>query len=117
MPGFVPEQHTDFIFTVIGEEGGLIGCTLVLAGFGFFFYRIWRVAYAADEPFHRMMAAGLFSVLAFHTIVNLGMNLEMLPVVGLWLPFMSYGGTAIWLCMAAVGLLLNLGRRAKPILF
>jgi rod shape determining protein RodA len=117
MPGFVPEQHTDFIFTVIGEEGGLFGCTLVLAGFGFFFFRIWKVTYEADEPFNRMVAAGLFAVLAFHTIVNLGMNLELLPVVGLWLPFMSYGGTAIWLCMASVGLLLNLGRRARPILF
>jgi rod shape determining protein RodA len=117
LPGFVPEQHTDFIFTVIGEEGGLVGCTLVLAGFGFFFFRIWKVMYEADEPFHRMIAAGLFSVLAFHTIANLGMNLELLPVVGLWLPFMSYGGTAIWLCMCSVGLLLNLARRNRPILF
>lgn len=117
MPGFVPEQHTDFIFTVIGEEGGLVGCSLVLAGFGFFFFRIWRVTHAADEPFHRMIAAGIFAILAFHTIVNLGMNLELLPVVGLWLPFMSYGGTAIWLCMGCVGLLLNLARRPRPILF
>jgi rod shape determining protein RodA len=73
--------------------------------------------YEASEPFHRMIAAGLFSVLAFHTIANLGMNLELLPVVGLWLPFMSYGGTAIWLCMSSVGLLLNLARRNRPILF
>lgn len=117
VPGFVPEQHTDFIFTVIGEEGGLIGCTLVLAGFGFFFYRVWRVAHLADDPFYRMVAAGLFAVLAFHTVVNLGMNLQLLPVVGLWLPFMSYGGTAIWLCLSSVGLLLNIERRARPILF
>jgi rod shape determining protein RodA len=117
LPGFVPEQHTDFIFTVIGEEGGLVGCTLVLAGFGFFFYRVWRVTYTADDPFNRMVSAGIFSVLAFHAIVNLGMNLELLPVVGLWLPFMSYGGTAIWLCLASVGLLLNIHRRTRPILF
>jgi rod shape determining protein RodA len=117
LPGFVPEQHTDFIFTVIGEEGGLAGCTLILAAFGFFFYRVWRVSHRADDPFQRMIAAGIFSVLAFHTIVNLGMNLELLPVVGLWLPFMSYGGTAIWLCLASVGLLLNLDRRIRPILF
>ena len=117
LPGFVPEQHTDFIFTVVGEEGGLFGCSLVLAGFGFFLFRIWKVMHEADEPFNRMVAAGIFSVLAFHAIVNLGMNLELLPVVGLWLPFMSYGGTAIWLCLASVGLLLNLGRRARPILF
>ena len=117
LPGFVPEQHTDFIFTVIGEEGGLVGCTLVLAGFGFFFFRIWRITHTADDPFYRMVSAGIFSVLAFHAIVNLGMNLELLPVVGLWLPFMSYGGTAIWLCLASVALLLNVDRRARPILF
>ena len=117
LPGFVPEQHTDFIFTVIGEEGGLVGCTLVLAGFGFFFFRIWRITHTADDPFYRMISAGIFSVLAFHAIVNLGMNLELLPVVGLWLPFMSYGGTAIWLCLASVALLLNVDRRARPILF
>jgi len=117
LPGFVPEQHTDFIFTVIGEEGGLVGCGLVLAAYGFFFYRIWRITLRADDPFHRMIGAGIFAVLAFHTVVNLGMNLELLPVVGLWLPFMSYGGTAIWLCLGSVGLLLNLDRRARPILF
>lgn len=117
LPGFVPEQHTDFIFTVIGEEGGLVGCGLVLVAFGFFFFRIWKITMRADDPFYRMIGAGLFTVLAFHTIVNLGMNLELLPVVGLWLPFMSYGGTAIWLCLGAVGLLLNLDRRARPILF
>lgn len=117
LPGFVPEQHTDFIFTVIGEEGGLVGCGLVLAAYGFFFYRVWKITLRADDPFHRMIGAGIFAVLAFHTIVNLGMNLELLPVVGLWLPFMSYGGTAIWLCLGSVGLLLNLDRRARPILF
>lgn len=117
LPGFVPAQHTDFIFTVIGEEGGLVGCGLVLVAFGFFFFRVWRISMRADDPFYRMIGAGLFSVLAFHTIVNLGMNLELLPVVGLWLPFMSYGGTAIWLCLGSLGLLLNLDRRARPILF
>ncbi len=116
-PGFVPAQHTDFIFTVIGEEGGLIGCSLVLATYAFFFFRTWRVAHLADEPFHRMIAAGLTTVLAFHTIVNLGMNLGLLPVVGLWLPFLSYGGTAIWMCLSSVALLLNIERRTRPILF
>ncbi len=115
--GFVPEQHTDFIFTVIGEEGGLVGCTLVLAAFGFFFYRIWLIILRASDPFYRLLAAGIYSVLAFHALVNIGMNLELLPVVGLWLPFMSYGGTAIWLCLASVGLLLNIRARERPVLF
>lgn len=115
--GFVPKQHTDFIFTVIGEEGGLVGCTLVLSAFGFFFYRIWLIMFRSQDAFHRMVAAGVFSYLAFHTVANIGMNLELLPVVGLWLPFMSFGGTAIWLCLASVGLLLNLQSREKPTLF
>jgi rod shape determining protein RodA len=115
--GYIPLQHNDFIFTVIGEEGGLIGCTLVLGAFGFFFYRVWLVMFRATEPFHRMLAAGILGILAFHTIVNIGMNLQLLPVVGLWLPFLSAGGTAMWLCLACVGLLLNIRSRERPILF
>jgi rod shape determining protein RodA len=114
---FVPEQQTDYISTVIGEEGGLAGCTLMLAAFGFFFYRAWLVMFRASEPFHKMVAAGIFAYLAFHMVVNLGMNLVLLPVVGLWLPFLSFGGTAMWLCMASVGLLMNLRSRERPVLF
>jgi rod shape determining protein RodA len=64
-----------------------------------------------------MMAAGIFAVLGFHTVVNLGMVLQLLPVAGMWLPFMSSGGTAIWLCLACVGLLLNIKRHERPVLF
>lgn len=114
---YIPEQHTDFIFTVIGEEGGLIGCTLVLIAYSALFYRIWLLTVTAQDPFFRSIAAGLLGIISFHTIVNLAMNLQLLPVVGLWLPFMSYGGSAMWLCMASVGLLLNIKRREKPVLF
>lgn len=114
---FIPEQETDFIITVIGEEGGLVGTTCVLLVYAFFFYRLWLVMLRATEPYYRMVAAGIFGMLAFHTVVNLGMVLQLLPVVGLWLPFMSYGGTALWLCMASVGLLLNIKSREKPLLF
>lgn len=114
---FIPEQRNDFIFTVIGEEGGLVGCTLVLAAFGFFFYRVFLIILGATEPYYRMIAAGIFSVLGFHMFVNIAMVLHIIPVVGLWLPFLSYGGTALWLCMACVGMLLNIHRREKPLLF
>jgi rod shape determining protein RodA len=114
---FIPEQHNDFIFTVVGEEGGLIGCTLVLAAFGFFFFRVFLIMHLATDPFYRMIAAGIFAILGFHTFVNIAMVLQIVPVVGLWLPFLSYGGTALWLCMACVGLLLNIRRREKPLLF
>ncbi len=114
---FVPEQHNDFIFTVIGEEGGLVGCGLILAVFGLFFYRIWLTVLSSTDPCFKMIAAGIFGMLAFHTSINLAMNLELFPVVGLWLPFISYGGTAIWLCLACVGLLLNIRLRERPLLF
>lgn len=109
--GFVPEQQTDYISTVIGEEGGFFGSALLVCAFGYFFYRAWLVVHGAATPFHRMIAAGVFSYLAFHFVANLGMNLELVPVVGLWLPFLSFGGTAIWLCMSSVGLLLNIQSR------
>ncbi len=108
---FIPEQQTDFIFTVVGEEGGLVGGFAMLACFGLLFFRIWLLIFQASEPFHRMIAAGILAMLAFHMTANLGMVLQMLPVVGLWLPFMSFGGTAIWLCMADIALLLNVRSR------
>ena len=115
--GFIPEQNTDFVVTVIGEEGGLIGCLLLLGAYGFFFYRIFLVMLHTSDPFGKMAASGVFAVLAFHTFVNIAMVLQIVPVVGLWLPFMSYGGTAMWLCLASVGLLLGIRRRERPILF
>lgn len=113
----IPEQENDFIFTVIGEEGGLVACALVLALYGFLFYRIWLDMVQAEDPYYRMVVAGILGILAFHTIVNLGMNLQLLPVVGLWLPFMSYGGTAMWLCMSCVALLMNIHSRKRPALY
>lgn len=115
--GYVPEQHTDFIFTVVGEEGGFVGCVVVISLFGLFFFRGWLIMLKLADPFLKMVAAGLLAALAFHTVVNLYMNVQMLPVVGLWLPFFSYGGTAMWLCMSAVGLLLSLKLHEKPLLF
>jgi rod shape determining protein RodA len=113
----IPEQQTDFIFTVIGEELGLVGCTLVLCAFAFLFYRIWLIMFHATEPYYRMLVGGVLAMLAFHTFVNLFMVTQMLPVIGLWLPFMSYGGTAMWLCMSGIALVLNIRSRAQPILF
>lgn len=115
--GYVPEQHNDFIFTIVGEEGGLVGASLLLLAFGFFFYRVWLVMFSARELYYRCIAAGIFAALFFHMFVNIGMVLEILPVVGLWLPFLSYGGTALWLCLACVGLLMSIRKSEKPVLF
>lgn len=109
----VPEQQNDFIFTVVGEEGGLFGSALVLFTFAAFFLRGWYLAYQMEDGFSRSATLGVLAALAFHWIVNMAMNLGLGPVVGLWLPFLSSGGTALWLCMAIVGLILNLAIRAE----
>lgn len=114
---YIPEQHNDFIFTVVGEEGGLAGCSLVLIGFGALFYRIWLVAVSCTDPMGRLCATGSLCVLGFHALVNLAMNLQVIPVVGLWLPFLSYGGTAIWLCLALSGLVLNVAGRSDEMAY
>jgi rod shape determining protein RodA len=108
---YVPEAQTDFIITVLGEEGGLIGCTLLLLTYGVFFFRLWLIMLRSEEHFHKGLLGGILMIFVFHTVVNLGMVLRILPVVGLWLPFMSSGGTALWLCLACVGLALNIKSR------
>jgi rod shape determining protein RodA len=108
---YVPAQQTDFIVTVLGEEGGLVGIALLIITYGVFFFRIWWIMLRAEDSFHKGALAGVLAVLAFHTIVNLGMVFKLLPVVGLWLPFLSYGGTAMWLCVACVALVLNIKAR------
>lgn len=115
--GYIPEQHNDFVITILGEEGGLIGCLLLLMAYAFFFYRIFLTMLYTGDPFGKMAAGGVFAALAFHTFVNMAMVLQIVPVVGLWLPFMSYGGTAMWLCLSCVGLLLGIRRRERPALF
>lgn len=101
---YIPEQHNDFVFSVIGEEMGLIGSVVVLGVFMVFFYRLWDTGFRCREPMGRLVAGGLLAFLAFHTVVNLAMVLNIGPVIGLWLPFVSNGGTALLTCMASVGL-------------
>ena len=115
--GYIPEQHSDFIFTVIGEEGGLIGSTLILAAFGLLFFRLWLIMLGATEPYYRMLIAGIIGMLSFHMAVNLFMVLQIIPVAGLWLPFMSHGGTALWLCLSCIAIALNVKRREDAVMF
>lgn len=103
--GVIPEQQTDFVFSVIGEEGGFFGSVLVIGLFGVFFFFVWRRGFFAQSMMGRLVAVGLMAVLGFHAFVNLAMVIGFGPVVGLWLPFLSHGGTALWMCMGALGLL------------
>lgn len=114
---YVPEATTDFIFTVIAEEGGFVGSVLVLGLFAFFLWRIWLIVINANVRLFRYIAAGIFVVFSFHTLVNLLVVVGLLPVTGVPLPFMSFGRSAMLLSMSSIGLLLNLRGREKQLVF
>ena len=107
---FVPEQQTDFVFSVAGEELGFIGSILIIALFAFLCWRGLRIARAADHT-GRLIAAGIVCWFAFQAFQNIGMNLGLTPVTGLPLPFVSYGGSSMFAEGIAVGLLIAIGRR------
>ena len=104
---FIPEQQTDFIFTVAGEELGLLGASVLLGLLGLVLWRALRIASRSPDPFGRLVAAGVVCWFAFQSFVNIGMTLGIMPVTGLPLPFVSYGGSAMFANLVAVGLLQN----------
>jgi rod shape determining protein RodA len=110
---FVPEQHTDFIFTVAGEELGLVGAGTILLLFAVLFWRACAIASRAADLFGALVATGVVCWLAVQTFQNIGMTLGITPVTGLPLPFLSYGGTAMFANLMAVGLLQNVHLRAR----
>lgn len=114
---FLPEQHTDFIFAVIGEEFGFIGTTLVVAAFFFMMLRMVQIALNAKDPFGRYMTVGVVVLMLFQVFVNVGMTAGIMPVTGLPLPFITYGGSSYLTFSAAMALVLNVGMRRHKILF
>jgi rod shape determining protein RodA len=109
--GFVPEQHTDFVFTVAGEEFGLVGSGLLIALLGVVLWRALRIAVHADDLFGRVAAAGVACWFGFQSFQNIGMCLGIMPVTGVPLPFVSYGGSSMFAGMMALGLLQNIRLR------
>ena len=107
---FLPEQHTDFIFAVIGEELGYIGVFIALVLFAILLISAIRIAHAQKNKFSSIVAIGIVTLIGFHMIVNIGMTIGLLPVTGLPLPFISYGGSAMLLNLSMIGLLLNFYR-------
>jgi rod shape determining protein RodA len=105
---FLPEEHTDFIFSVIGEQFGFIGCVVVLGLFFLLLQRILGVAVDTRSRFTALVAVGVTGILSFHVIVNVSMTMGMMPVTGLPLPFLSYGGSFLISCLIMLGILLNL---------
>jgi rod shape determining protein RodA len=108
---FLPERHTDFIFAVFAETWGFVGCLVLLAGYALLLLRGFDIAGAAREPVGRLVALGATSLLAAQIVINVGMVTGLLPVVGIPLPFMSYGGSSMLVSMTALGLLLSVRMR------
>jgi rod shape determining protein RodA len=105
---FLPAAHTDFIFSVIGEELGFMGAVFVLSLFLFLIWRALSIGTMANSRFASLLAVGLGSILTFHVFVNVGMTIGVMPVTGLPLPFLSYGGSSLITNALAVGLLLHI---------
>jgi rod shape determining protein RodA len=108
---FVPEQHTDFIFTAVGEEFGFVGAMTLLGLYGIVVWRAFRIAALSKDPFGTYLAAGVASMLALQMFVNVGMTIGIMPITGIPLPFVSYGGSSLLVNAAAVGILLNVHMR------
>ncbi|MGL5830123.1 MAG: FtsW/RodA/SpoVE family cell cycle protein, partial [Angustibacter sp.] len=116
--GFVPYQQTDFVFSVAGEELGFIGAGGIIVLQAFVLWRALRVAHGAEEVFGRLVGIGVACWFTFQVFENIGMNLGIMPVTGLPLPFVSYGGSSMFASWLAIGLLQNvwLGMSSRRVL-
>jgi rod shape determining protein RodA len=108
---YVPEQHTDFIFTAVGEEFGFVGSVGLLVIFAILLWRAFRIALLSKDAFGTYLAAGIAAMFAIQMFVNIGMTLGIMPITGIPLPFVSYGGSSLLANFAAVGLLMNIHMR------
>jgi rod shape determining protein RodA len=109
--GFLPEPHTDFIFSVLSEEWGMAGVLVVFVIYGFLVWRVLQVAVRSKSNFPRLFASGFAIILTAQFFINIGMNLSLLPVVGIYLPFISYGGSAMIFNFAFLGILQSIRMR------
>jgi rod shape determining protein RodA len=108
---FVPNQQTDFIFSVAGEEVGFVGCAVIIALLGLLIFRALRIATRADDQFGLLVASGIALWFGLQAFINVGMTIGIMPVTGLPLPFVSYGGSAMFADMIAIGVLQSVHRR------
>lgn len=112
---FLPERHTDFIFATISEELGFVGSVIIVIAFAFIFFRLYLIIKNSDDKFSKMFAITVFLVIFVHFFVNVGMNIGIVPIVGVTLPFVSYGGSSLLSNFILLGLLfaLNKGKRRE----
>ena len=110
---FVPEQQTDFIFTVAGEELGFVGCSIILFLYTLFFIRAFAICRRSSDVFGRLVCIGVIAWFAFQTFENIGMTMGLMPMTGVPLPFLSYGGSSMFANLIGVGLLQNVHARSR----
>jgi len=115
--GIIPEQRTDFIFSAIGEELGFIGCMFVILLLVIIIIRCVYIGIKSNNSLGMLVCAGVAAMLISQTLENIGMNLGVLPVIGITLPFFSYGGSSIVTCLAAMGIVSGIKMRPKPVRF
>ncbi|MCL6614503.1 MAG: rod shape-determining protein RodA [Firmicutes bacterium] len=115
--GYVPEHQTDFIFTIVGEELGFLGGFVLLALFFTLIWRGLRIAYQAKDRYGRLLATGVLAMFLFHVMENIGMNLGIMPITGIPLPFISAGASSMTANLWAVGILENVWARRQKIMF
>jgi rod shape determining protein RodA len=108
---YVPEQHTDFVFSAIAEQFGLAGSAVLLAIYGFVLLRIWRIARLAKDQLGALIAVGALALIAWHVFENVGMNMGLMPVTGIPLPFVSYGGSSCVAFLVLIGLVQSVHMR------
>ncbi|WP_077623040.1 FtsW/RodA/SpoVE family cell cycle protein [Sediminibacillus massiliensis] len=113
----VPERHTDMIFTVIAEQFGFVGASLVVTLFFLLIYRLIYIALQSNDPFGSYVISGLIGMFAFQIFQNIGMSIQLLPITGLPLPFLSYGGSSTLTYLIAIGIALNIRSRTKQYMF
>jgi rod shape determining protein RodA len=107
----VPEQHTDFIFTAVGEQFGFRGGALLLGAYALLTWRVWRAARVAADLFGTLICVGVMAMLAFQVFQNVGMTMGIMPITGIPLPWMSYGGSSVLVSFASIGLVANIASR------
>ncbi|MEH6944249.1 rod shape-determining protein RodA [Bacillus sp. JJ722] len=114
---YLPESQTDFIFSVIGEEFGFVGTSIVVSLFFLLIYHIIRIAMGTKNSFYTYICVGVISMITFHVFQNIGMTIGLLPITGIPLPFISYGGSSLWGNMLAMGVIFSIGYHYKKYMF
>jgi rod shape determining protein RodA len=114
---YIPESHTDFIFSIIGEEYGFLGGSIVIGLFFLLIYHLIKTALETNDPFNSYICAGIISMITFHVFQNIGMTIQVLPITGIPLPFISYGGSSLMGNMLAMGIIYSIRYHHKNYMF